>query len=83
VSRLPGFLTDEAAIGYYEEQSGRTFEHLEWHRLLAATRIAALMHRHLRVMVHLGRLPEAHRLFTESVSTRRVVELLDVATRPT
>lgn len=81
IPRLAGFLTDDDAIDYYEEASGRTLRNLGWHELFAATRIAALMHRHLRVTVHLGRLPEAHRLFTESVSTRRVVELLGRATR--
>ncbi len=83
VPRLAGFLSDDEAIEHYEERSRRTLQHLEWHRLLAATRIAALMHRHLRVMVQLGRLPETHRLFTESVSTRRVVELLGAATGQT
>ena len=35
------------------------------------------MHRHLRVMVHLGRLPAYHPVFRDNVATRRLAELLD------
>ena len=77
VAPLPGFLSDGEAIRYYEERAGRSLEHLEWYTLYSATRVAALMHRHLRVMVHLGRLPAGHRLLTRTIAVDRVAHLLD------
>lgn len=76
VAPLPGFLSDESAIDYYEVRTGRTLGHLAWFTLFSATRVAALMHRHLRVMVHLGRLPADHRLLTRTIASDRVADLL-------
>ena len=75
VTPLPGFLDDDAAASYYEQRSGRRLANVPWYQLLAATRIAVLMHRHLRVMVHVDRLPADHRLLSDNIATRRLAEL--------
>jgi aminoglycoside phosphotransferase (APT) family kinase protein len=75
VAPLPGFLDDDAAAVHYERRSGRPLHDLGWYQLHSATRIAVLMHRHLRVMVHAGRLPADHRLLVETIATRRLAEL--------
>ena len=76
VAPLPGFLSDDEAVDHYQKHSGRVLNDLPWHRLLSATRIAVLMHRHLRVMVHLGRLPATHRLLSRTIATDRVAQLM-------
>jgi aminoglycoside phosphotransferase (APT) family kinase protein len=76
VAPLPGFLTDDEAVRYYEARTGRTLQHLAWFTLYSATRVAVLMHRHLRVMVHVGRLPGDHRLLTRTIAIDRVAGLL-------
>lgn len=75
VAPLPGLLSDDEARRHYEQRSGRTLGDLRWYRLYSALRIAVLMHRHLRVMVHLGRLPAEHPVFEENVATRRLEQL--------
>jgi aminoglycoside phosphotransferase (APT) family kinase protein len=72
---LPGFLTDDEAVERYRSGSGRRLQHLTWYRYLAAVRVAVLMHRYLRAMVHAGRLPADHKLFAGTVATRRLAEL--------
>jgi len=75
---LPGFLDDDAAIACYEQHAGRRLrpQVLRWATMFNALKITVLMHRHLRVTVHQGRLPADHRILTENVSTRRCAELL-------
>jgi aminoglycoside phosphotransferase (APT) family kinase protein len=77
IDPLPGFLDDTAAIAHYERCADRRLDAdvLHWATRFNALKIAVLMHRHLRVMVHEGRLPADHRVFTENVSTRRCLEL--------
>jgi aminoglycoside phosphotransferase (APT) family kinase protein len=77
VAPLPGLLPDDEAIAHYEQRGGRRLVELGWYRRYSALRIAVLMHRHLRVMVHLGRLPADHPVFRDNVATRRLAELLD------
>jgi aminoglycoside phosphotransferase (APT) family kinase protein len=76
VAPLPGFLPDDEAVAHYEARSGRRLRDLPWFRLFSAARIAVLMHRHLRVMVHVGRLPADHRLMTRTIAIDRLEELL-------
>jgi aminoglycoside phosphotransferase (APT) family kinase protein len=78
IAPLPGFLDDDDAVAFYESCAGRSLdpEVLRWATLFNALKVSVLMHRHLRVTVHEGRLPGDHRIFTENVSTRRCVELL-------
>lgn len=78
LERLPGFLSDDEAAAFYREISGRSLADLGWYRKLAALRVAVLMHRYLRAMVHLGRLPADHALLTETVATRRLRSLTGV-----
>jgi hypothetical protein len=75
---LPGFLDDDAAIACYEQHAGRRLrpQVLRWATMFNALKITVLMHRHLRVTVHQGRLPADHRILMENVSTRRCAELL-------
>ena len=72
---LPGFPTDDEALEHYRSRTGRRLEHLAWYRYLAAVRVAVLMHRYLRAMVHAGRLPADHTLFRGTVATCRLAEL--------
>ncbi len=72
---LPGFLPDDVAIAHYENRTGRSLHHLGWYRYLAAVRVAVLMHRYLRAMVHAGRLPADHKLFGSTVASRRLNDL--------
>jgi aminoglycoside phosphotransferase (APT) family kinase protein len=78
VEPLPGFLGDNDAIVYYEKCAARKLDPdlLHWATRFNALKIGVLMHRHLRVMVHEGRLPPNHRVFQENVSTRRWLELI-------
>lgn len=76
VPRLPGFLDDDSTVALYEQRTGRTLRNLKWYRGYSAARVAVLMHRHLRVMVHADRLPADHRLLVDTVATRRLAELL-------
>ena len=73
---LPGFLDDAAAVAHYEQRTQRPLQDLDWYLVFSAARIAVLMHRHLRVMVHLGRLPPDHRLLADTVATRRLAGLV-------
>ena len=82
VSPLPSFLDDVEAVSHYERRSGRSLGDLDWYRLFAAVRVAVLMHRHLRVMVHIGRLPADHRLLTDTNAVRRVAALLEATPVP-
>jgi aminoglycoside phosphotransferase (APT) family kinase protein len=77
VEPLPGFLDDDAAIAHYERWAGRRLapDVLRWATRFNALKIGVLMHRHLRVMVHEGRLPADHRIFNDNVSIRRYIEL--------
>lgn len=76
VAPLPGFLGDDEAAAHYARRTGRMLSADPWYRLFAAVRVAVLMHRHLRVMVHVGRLPAEHRLLTRTIATDRVADLL-------
>jgi aminoglycoside phosphotransferase (APT) family kinase protein len=76
LTRLPGFLTDDEVVDRYQIRSGRTLHDLEWYRQFAALRVAVLMHRYLRAMVHAERLPADHKLLSETVASRRVVSLM-------
>jgi hypothetical protein len=78
---LAGFLDDEEAVGCYEHHAGRRLAPnvLRWATTFNALKISVLMHRHLRVMVHEGRLPADHRILSDNVSTRRCRELLAVS----
>jgi len=73
---LPGFLDDEAALAYYAARSGRTLADPGWYRLFSALKVAVLLHRYLRAMVHAGRMPAVHRSFADNVATRRLAGLL-------
>ena len=73
---LPGFLDDDAAVAHYEAVSGRVLGGLGWYRRFAALKVAVLMHRYLRAMVHAGEVPATHRILTDNVSTRRLDSLL-------
>jgi aminoglycoside phosphotransferase (APT) family kinase protein len=77
VAPLPGFLDDAAAIEHYERCARRRLDPamVDWALRFNALKIAVLMHRHLRVTVHEGRLPADHRLFGDNVSLRRCHEL--------
>ena len=73
---LPGFLADSAAIAYYEARSGRTLADLRWYRVYAALRVAVLMHRYLRSLVHVAKMPADHAVFRDNVGSRRLGDLL-------
>jgi hypothetical protein len=75
---LPGFLDDDAAVVCYEQRAGRRLrpDVLRWATMFNALKLSVLMHRHLRVTVHEGRLPADHRILIDNVSTRRCAELL-------
>jgi aminoglycoside phosphotransferase (APT) family kinase protein len=75
LAALPGFPTDDEVVSRYEQHTGTGLTHLAWYRYLAATRVAVLMHRYLRAMVHAGRLPADHRLLADTVATRRLASL--------
>lgn len=72
---LPGFLTDDESIDYFECASGTPLRAADWYRRFAAVRVAVLMHRFLRVQVHAGHLDAGHRVFSDNVSLRRIDEL--------
>jgi aminoglycoside phosphotransferase (APT) family kinase protein len=78
VEALAGFLEDSDAIAHYEKCAGRGLdpELLQWATRFNTLKIGVLMHRHLRVMVHEGRLPASHHVFQENVSTRRCLEVI-------
>jgi aminoglycoside phosphotransferase (APT) family kinase protein len=78
VPPLDGFVDDDAAVACYQRCAGRTLDPvvLDWSTRFNALKVAVLMHRHLRVMVHAGRLPPDHRVLGENVATRRCVELI-------
>ena len=78
VDPLPGFLDDEAAVAHYEHCAGRRLDPsaLAWATRFNALKIAVLMHRHLRVMVHHRRLLPDHRVLHDNVSTRRCREIV-------
>jgi aminoglycoside phosphotransferase (APT) family kinase protein len=80
IAPLPGFLDDDGAVAFYESCAGYPLaaEVLRWATLFNALKVSVLMHRHLRVMVHEGRLADDHRIFTDNVSTRRCTDLLHV-----
>jgi aminoglycoside phosphotransferase (APT) family kinase protein len=78
VDPLPGFLDDGDAIVHYEKCADRSLDPdlLRWATQFNALKIGVLMHRHLRVMVHEGRLPASHHVFQENVSTRRCLDVI-------
>ena len=67
-------LAETATIEHYERCSGRRLGDLRWFRQYSALRMAVLMHRFLRAMVHAERMPAEHRLLSETVATRRLVD---------
>jgi hypothetical protein len=69
---------DTAAVAHYEHRAGKRLDPdvLRWETRFNALKISVLMHRHLRVMVHEGRLPADHRVFRDNVATRRCLELV-------
>lgn len=71
----PGFLDDAAASEYYQELTGHRLSGNPWYRDFAALRVAVLMHRYLRTVSHAGRLPADHRIFSDSVASRRLEQL--------
>jgi len=77
IAPLPGFFDDDSAIDHYERCAHQRLNSamLEWAVRFNALKIAVLMHRHLRVTVHEGRLPAGHRIFSDNVSLRRCREL--------
>lgn len=72
---LPGFVPADEAVKYYESVTGRRLANLEWHRRFAALRVAVLMHRYLRALVHAGQLDAGHKLFGSTVASRRLATL--------
>lgn len=72
---LPGFLDGDDAIAHYSERTGRRLTDLDWHRRFAALRVAVLMHRYLRGLVHAGQLDAEHRIFGDTVASRRLAQL--------
>jgi aminoglycoside phosphotransferase (APT) family kinase protein len=74
---LPGFLDDTAAVAHYAARTGRPMVDLGWYRLFSGLKVAVLLHRYLRAMVHAGRMPAVHRSFADNVATRRLAGLLD------
>lgn len=78
VAPLPGFFDDTDAIAHYEQCADRRLEPglLQWATQFNTLKIGVLMHRHLRVMVHEGRLQPNHGVFQENVSTRRCREVI-------
>lgn len=79
VPPLSGFLDDADAAATYERSSRRALapDVMAWATKFNALKVSVLMHRHLRVTVHEGRLPPDHRMLVDNVSTRRCAELLD------
>ncbi len=75
---LPGFPGDDETAELYERLSGRRLGSLGWYRRVAALRVAVLMHRYLRAMVHAGRMPADHRIFGDTVASRRLDALMSV-----
>lgn len=74
---LPEGFPDDAAIARgYETASGRRLEDLRWYRLLAATKVAVLLYRHLVVAIDRGGLPAGHPLLRDNIATRRLATLL-------
>ncbi len=69
---LPGFRDLEGIAATYAALGGRAPVALGWYRGVAAVRVAVLMHRYLRAMVHAGRLPAGHRLLGDTVASRRL-----------
>jgi aminoglycoside phosphotransferase (APT) family kinase protein len=76
---LSGFLDDTDAAATYERSSRRALDPdvMAWATKFNALKVSVMMHRHLRVTVHEGRLPSDHRVLVDNVSTRRCAELLD------
>lgn len=71
----PGFLTDTDAAARYEADGGRSLSADPWYRRFAALRVAVLMHRYLRTMVHAGRLRADHDILADTVASRRLETL--------
>ena len=46
---VSGFLTRRDAVGRYEEATGRSVQHLEWHEVFALVRALAINDRHQRI----------------------------------
>ncbi|MBM3682963.1 MAG: phosphotransferase family protein [Actinobacteria bacterium] len=69
---LPGFRDLAGIAATYAELGGRRTVELSWYQAVAAVRVAVLMHRYLRAMVHAGQLPEGHRLLGDTVASRRL-----------
>ncbi len=76
VPPLPGFPTDDAVVGAYQDLAGRALAHFGWYRLFAALKMAVLMERHLRTAIARGRLARDHRLLRDNVALRRLDELM-------
>ena len=72
---LAGFLDAAETVACYEESADTKLGDLAWYRLFSALKMAVLMHRYLRAMVHAGRLDASHRLLGETVATRRLEAL--------
>lgn len=71
-----GFPDDAAIAAAYEEASGFRLSDLSWYRLLAATKVAVLLYRHLLVAIDRGAMPKGHPLLTENLATRRLATLM-------
>lgn len=71
-----GFPVDTDIAANYEEVSGHRLGTLEWYRLLAATKVAVLLYRHLIVAIDRGAMPAGHPLLKENIATRRLSALL-------
>lgn len=71
----PGFLDDADAAAHYERASGHLLSGRGWYRRFAALRVAVLMHRYLRTLVHAGRLPADHHILVDTVASRRLESL--------
>lgn len=76
LARLPGFPGDDETVAIYERLSGRRLSSLGWYRRVAALRVAVLMHRYLRAMVHADRMSADHRIFGDTVASRRLDVLM-------
>ena len=71
----PGFLSDADAVAHYEARTGRVLADLAWYRYFAAVRVAVFMHRYLRARVHAGLLAPDHKIFADTVASRRLRSL--------
>ncbi|MDF1732870.1 MAG: phosphotransferase family protein [Minwuia sp.] len=71
-----GFPDDSRIAATCEGLTGRALTEPVWYRLLAATKVAVLLYRHLVVAIDRGAMPAGHPLLTDNIATRRLAALL-------